>query len=287
MAKFLVLPFKLVEPESGIKILISQRGHTRLPTSDSTLAIEKINKLGWGAVIDSAFLKDASAIIERCDETSFSKTLQEFAILREVEDDFFRFASIRLIHDRSVRLDHLPSDLAYLTGIPCSASLEAEGLKNNELVVLYTPSHDASLILRTQRAVEKLHNSPLLVCYLNHRTLILDGLYIPSANTPCHFCQLNAMRGISHMMSSQPNSWTKVVSEIAEKSPLVGLQYEIIESDHSFCSAIIRNRVRELVGPNVEPIHSRAILDRWEMSLDGFQIRREVTDALIECEFCH
>jgi McbB family protein len=286
MTKHLILPFKLLEPEDGIYLVVSQTGYAQLNPGPLGAAVQQLDEMGCGTLIDASKLQDVFRDFPHSSRVSAHKYLLEISILREVNDDFGRFASIRLIHESNLPIASLGTDLEYMTGIPCITTGNADSVKENELAVLYTPTHDVSLILTAQRAVNRLQNSPLLVAYLRGRALVLDGLFIPAAKTPCHFCQSSALMASNREAVEQPPGWLSSVHAMTVKQSIVGMQYRIVTSDHWFCAAILRNRIREIVGPNPEPINCRMVLDRWELSLEGFQARREMTDALIECEFC-
>jgi hypothetical protein len=249
--------------------------------------MQRLADIGWGKTLTERELHDLMGGFPPDSHSVTISHLREAAVLREVDDDFGRFASIRMIGEACPVIDELGSDLHYLTGIPCVSASDPASVEENEFVVLYTPSHQTSLILAAQREVSHFQNSPLLVAYLRGRSLVLDGLFIPLAKTPCHFCQMGPSSATFSATTGHASSWANAVHAMTIKEPVAGMQYPVMTSDHWFCAAVLRNRIREIVGPNLEPFNSRHVLDRWEVSLEGFQVRRQMTDALIDCEFCH
>lgn len=286
MAKHLILPFRIAEPEEGVHLVVSQSGYLQVSSQSLRAVMLQLASKGWGKTLTERELHDLLSDFPHSSHSVTISSLREASILREVDDDFGRYSLIRMVGESCPPIAELGADLHYMTGIPCVSISDPDSVQENELVVLYTPSHQASLILAAQRAVANFQNSSLLVAYLRGRTLVLDGLFVPQAKTPCHFCQTGGAATGRSLIGGHPLTWATVVHAMTAKEPVAGMQYPVMTSDHWFCAAVLRNRIREIVGPNLDPLISRHVLDRWEVSLEGFQVRREIADVLIDCEFC-
>ncbi|WP_159912707.1 McbB family protein [Pantoea sp. 18069] len=284
--KYLILPFQCMELDTGKFFLASGQGIVRLDSSDIYQAALAMHGMGWGSTITLQQLERLLVDLPQAQLPAALKYLADIGVLRQVHQDFGRFNRIWLIHDRLQEIETLAEDIEFLTGLKCDSTRDPNSIAGNELVVLYTPKYDARLIQRVQQQVMGQDNSAMLTCYLVARNFLIDGTYIPAARTPCHFCQTAASTVQRTHGSGFSQSLTAAFKAITQKPVITGLDYPILPTDYHLCEALIRNRVREIVGPHSRPVMTRSMLEMCQFSLDGYQLQRDTPYSSRECEFC-
>lgn len=280
------MPFQCIEPEEGVYLITSRCGLVKLHSEAVFCAAGAVHALGLGYAAHPCELEGAFAAVARPRRRGMLAYFQEIGLLREVHDAYGRFAAVRLAHDDSVSLRGLDEDIAYFTGLPCSVIPTPNDIRENELIAIYTPAYDERLIAAVQSGARGHANVAVLTAYLAARTLVIDGVYHPTACTPCHFCQVQQF-GLERSLGSRyAPSWIHALRSVSRKAPVASLDYGVTASDHHYCQAVLRNRIREIAGPHGRPLVARNLLETCHFAVDGYEVQRDVAAVDPECAFC-
>lgn len=286
---FRILPFQVLTPTSGVTLLATPRGLVRIHDPRMTELLQYLAAKGLGHLLEEATWSQVLAARGITDTAGAIRFLKDAGVLRSASPGQRRFSAGRLaIHPENepTGLEGLIADLEAFTGLPFSRGLCAT-VAAHEFVVMYLRDHDPAAIRELQWKVRAAGSAAVLFSYFVGRSLIIDAPYIPDAGTPCHFCQTRAGRAGCTRPGATPPAWMDVLSDLQlPPGALSGLEHPLRPTDWQLGGLLLRNRVKELLGPHEVPVHSRTFLDAIQVDIDNLITVRDVPAIHPDCEQC-
>jgi McbB family protein len=96
--------------------------------------------------------------------------------------------------------------------------------------------------------------SSFITSYVIHRTLIIDGIFIPFKGTPCHFCFFNRWKNLEkNQKQISETSWFNYFQYVSTLKEKVPISLPLEQSDIGVLVATIKKKLRWLVIGEVLP----------------------------------
>ncbi len=285
----MILPCQCLVPAPGVRLLGTRHGLVRLHDAAVAAAINELTRRGWGTVLAS---DDVRALLSACgvdDTLAATDFLREAGVLRIALDGARRFERIRLIQWPSAQpgaLNACAEELSFFTGLPVTVECE-EALAGDEFAILHLLHYDASVIRSIQDQARAATTAAVLTSYFVGRSLVIDAPFIPEAATPCHFCQYTAAASRPHGLGEPVPHWLQALADMQlPPGAFAGLEHPLRPSDHLLATLLLRNRVRELLGPHGHPMHPRTYLHAVQVRLDDLATVRDTPVIASDCDHC-
>ncbi len=187
--------------------------------------------------------------------------LQQTGILENVKEDKYRpFSKCVLISDQaamnSTLIKSLESDGVEVVASCLPEILPPRALQNDTLFIILLEKYSPKYIRDLYRSCEKLSNVGFIQAYYFRSEFKIDGLYIPSLGSPCHFCHFDRWKHREHRsFGSNKNSWYQVVDLLTKHDKYIPPSIQLTDSDRYFSVHLLRRRIQQLAGVPVDRIH--------------------------------
>jgi McbB family protein len=203
--------------------------------------------------------------IEKSEQRTFSiedleKFLNEFSISLE---RFVKFATdevkiliisksnqgfdtIRIFSD-STESEYLQSELSKNGNRKVVLNNDKSISNEFPLIVVYQVNYDPDLI-RSVYEKYKQNNSGFITSYVLLDRFIIDGIFIPSVGSPCHFCGIESWENIAIQRSNSPKaSWLSFLQH-SKKYKHIYPSKKLTKLEEFNCLYHLRNKVLSYCG---------------------------------------
>jgi McbB family protein len=257
---YFIRPFGLVHGVDGVLLLA--------PHSSVRVTEEKMIGFLSGNIGDKAktFCKDdlvnslETASIDPVKGINFLQQTGILEIISEKEADNSPFDKCLIISDKAVISKTLESSLLY-DGVNNIASyhpdhIPADAYKSGTLVVLILENYLSQTVRDLYASCSSLANVGFIQSYYFRHEFKIDGLFIPSIGSPCHFCHIERWHSRERRsFGSNKNSWHQVVELLNKYGKSIPPSIPLTDCDRYFAAQVLRRRIQQLVGVPVNRAH--------------------------------
>ena len=93
------------------------------------------------------------------------------------------------------------------------------------------------------------------ISYVLHRSLVIDGIFIPSKGSPCHFCFFHRWLSLEKSVKNiSETSWYNYYQYVSNESKSLPLSLPIERSDIALLVSMIKKKIRWLITGEILPM---------------------------------
>ena len=271
-------------------MLGSRSGLVRMSTPVVSACVRQVIGRGWGCTWSEDQLTALMLDHQAGDPHALIRFMMDVGVLRGVAQPWPRYKALRIIDSPASTAGEvglLHEELPFFTGLPAVDRQASGPVQPDEFVVLHLRTYDGDLIDRLQRQVREAGTAAMVTSYYLGRTHLIDGLYAPAAVTPCHFCQQPEGRPAALHGHQRIPTWKQALDAVRLPPGAVsGLEYPLRSADYLLGQVLLRNRINELLAPQLRPLPASACLEAVQTSLDDLTAQRGVPYVNLECDRC-
>ncbi|KUG43841.1 MULTISPECIES: McbB family protein [Pseudomonas syringae group] len=213
------------------------------------------------------------------------KFLQHTGILESAsahEEENRPFSTCALISDLGAATAALQSSLI-ADGVNISTlctpdSIPNEAFQDRTLIVVALENYSSQVIRDIYDSCSNLNNIGFIQAYYFRHEFKIDGLFMPSIGSPCHFCHFERWRSRERRsFGNNKSSWHQVVELLSNHEKTIPPSIPLTDCDRHFSAQILRRRVQQLVGIPINRVH----LDSFISAISADVIRCNVSSEPI------
>lgn len=211
--------------------------------------------------------------------------LRQTGILESVsehENKYTPFSACVLISDQDSTTSALESSLladGVKISISCRPdSIPPEAFKDGVLFVVFLENYSPQIIRSLYNYCAVLNDIGFIQAYYFRHEFKIDGLFIPSIGSPCHFCHFERWRSREQRsFGNNKRSWNQVIELLSKQEKAIPPSIPITDCDRQYSTQILRRRIQQLVGIPINRVH----LDSFISAISSDLIRCNVTSEPI------
>ena len=187
--------------------------------------------------------------------------LEEMGILEEItESPHSPFDQAILLSDNMVKMEPLIKAIKS-DGIKLQTYLSFDDLPKNlptrrTLVIIFLEIYCSEIIRDIYRQYSSQLEVGFIQAYFFQREFRIDGLFIPSIGSPCHFCHFQRLCNREERSFSGINySWYNLIKVLEEHDHKIPPSLILSDSDIFFATHILRRKIQQFMGVPVSKVH--------------------------------
>jgi McbB family protein len=161
---------------------------------------------------------------------------EELLVLQAVPSATWQFERVRLLAPDRAPNREMRADLEAALQLPVELAGADDPVAERQISVLVLERYDAAAIRALYRAARDRRNAVLVTAYVLDRFFMIDGVYVPGAFLPCHFCHVERQRTLARRgRLDRVNNWFAFFDHLqsqgigqAAGQPLSGLERALL-----------------------------------------------------------
>jgi McbB family protein len=142
--------------------------------------------------------------------------------------------------------------LQELSGVLSVPILDANDTKTDScsapLVVSFADAYTPRRVKELYELFRTIDGASFLTSYVIHRSFVIDGLFVPSKGTPCHFCFFSHWKSLEKARKGiHETSWYNYFQYVAQQHEEIPLSLPIERSDIGVLVSMIKKKLRWLI----------------------------------------
>lgn len=284
-AKVQIQPFQLSSEIEDHVIVYSFRGVAEVTDVGMAGALRALSQSPPGTILDNTALTQLFDAVGIDAGRAREFLMQELCILRSVPDGYRRFQEIVIASRIPEVGSTLRPEVERRTGITCRWSHDPPALASRSLVAVYQERYDPGWIRDVYASMRDADGCACITAYVAGRTFVIDGLHIPEAATPCHFCAAERRRAIvGGGRHERTYNWAYLQQFFADQKATASAEVDFSLLDRMFCFSAMRNAILRVTGPMLAAPTCNDLLETQQIDLDRLSVDRSWAALWPACE---
>ena len=260
--KYISKRFSVIDSLQGA-LLIAPRLHVRITDDTMRRFLQSMENRNVG-VVEGREVIDALAKAGVDTEAGLS-FLEKAGVIDLVDGEYIEpFERLILITDNVDILQPLQTSLADDGAIATAVISTEDNLSavdtKNTLVGIFLTHYNPNVIRSIYRQFSDSTGVGFLQAYFYQNEFRVDGLYMPEAGSPCHFCHYGRLINRDHYSFSKGEySWQAVVDLLDTTTQPIPTSIPLSLTDLYYAMHIFRRRLTLMIGVSMKRVH----LDTW------------------------
>ena len=210
--------------------------------------------LGWlaphaGKTIESTEVKNRMLQLRLDTEKTFPYLTKHLKVLIPLEQKTPGIDSVVVCSSNRFFKEMLLEELQSVLPVPI---LDVEKGKNESylrpLVISFSDSFHPRQVKELYEAFHLMPQDSFLTSYVIHRSFVIDGLFVPSKGTPCHFCFFSHWKSLEKARKGiHETSWYNYFQYVAQQNEEMPLSLPIECSDIGVLVSVLKKKLRWLI----------------------------------------
>lgn len=135
-------------------------------------------------------------------------------------------------------------------------NIPPDALKDSSLFIIFLENYSSPIIRDLYNKCSTLKNIGFIQAYYFCHNFKIDGLFMPSIGSPCHFCHVDRWRSREQRsFGNNKNSWHQVIELLSSYEKAIPPSIPITDCDRMFSAQVLRRRIQQLVGIPINRVH--------------------------------
>ncbi len=187
--------------------------------------------------------------------------LKETGILEELsEEEPSPFRDAVLVNDNMEKIKPL-AEAMISDGVNLRAVFPVDEIPENlsakkTLFIVFMENYSKEVIRNLYVNYSDQEGVGFIQSYFYQREFRIDGLFIPSVGTPCHFCHFQRLHEREeYSFSDSPYSWHRLVKLLEQSDQKIPSILPLLGTDISYATHILRRKIQHIIGVPVSREH--------------------------------